>query len=98
MEIKLAKESLLTFIIPKTASAQLVLNGLSALLGLQSQMKSTPHMFPLWLRWLTHCRTFKKRHKKLNWLALSSSSFFFFFFFFFYKPLSGQVNSGAVKL
>jgi hypothetical protein len=37
----------ITFSILKTASAQLVFMGLRAWLGLQSQMKSTPHIFPL---------------------------------------------------
>jgi hypothetical protein len=37
----------LTFIIPNTASAQLFFNGFLDLLGLHSNMKSTPQMLPL---------------------------------------------------
>lgn len=51
----------LTLIMLKTASTQLVLNGFLELLGLQSHMKSTPHMFPLWFLWLTHWRKEKKK-------------------------------------
>ena len=49
-----------------TASLQLVLSNLRYLLGLSSQIKSTPQIFPRWLRWLTHCILTYKQDKEFN--------------------------------
>ena len=48
---------LTTFINPNKASFQLAFKGLLRLLGLRSQIKSTPQILPRWLWWLTHWKT-----------------------------------------
>lgn len=53
-----------TLIMPNTASFQLVLKGFLHLFGFKSHIKSTPQMFPRWLRWLTHCKQKKQKKKK----------------------------------
>lgn len=57
---------LLTFIIPKTASFQLVFRGFLHLSGFRSHIKSTPQMFPLWFRWLTHYTQEEVKEKKIR--------------------------------
>lgn len=49
-------EILLTLNMPNTVSLQLTFSTFRLLLGLRSHIKSTPHIFPRWLRWLTHWR------------------------------------------
>jgi len=55
-----------TLNIPNTASLQLAFSSFRYLSGFRSQIKSTAHIFPLWLRWLTHCTMLKSKYK---WLA-----------------------------
>jgi len=62
----------LTFIIPNTASAQLFFNGFLDLLGLHSNMKSTPQILPLWFRWLTHYVMQKESWAKKKTFEVSS--------------------------
>lgn len=55
-----------TLIIARTASFQLVLRCFLCMFGFSNQIKSTPHILPLWFRWLTHCKRKWWHHK--NWI------------------------------
>lgn len=74
---RVEKKELHTLNMPNTASLQLVFSSFRYLFGLRSHIKSTPQMFPRWLRWLTHWVEniwnirikHKHQHKRLRMLC-----------------------------